>query len=352
MERERERHLRPRPRHGSTASIGRPPIRRSCDSATACPDSSSSSADESGCEGLYVTRCGTMFAHRGCGSKWPDGRGRTRSGRGRQGDLGAPAPHRERRGPRAGSGHHDHRGDPARRRGVPRCVVRVRVSKWSTESRLDLAQAATARTEANRANVADVRSSDGDGRRPTPGARRTLGNQRAVALAVRRFRPEYHVAFDASSLEPETNPNAPPGPTYMPEYRQPGAEQGEELDGRANGKFEAGPEAGANADDYVRMTVYLAIVLFLVAISGHFRVRGDHRAGGRRRGGARHRGGHARHVARTPVSADDLDLRRRARRRTGRRSPLADGRVRCSRRWRSRSCCRTSSGTFRCGYCR
>ena len=32
-------------------------------------------------------------------------------------------------------------------------------------------------------------------------------------------------------------------------------------------------QAGSNADGYVRTTVYLAAVLFLVGISGHFRVR-------------------------------------------------------------------------------
>ena len=32
-------------------------------------------------------------------------------------------------------------------------------------------------------------------------------------------------------------------------------------------------DAATNADDYVRITVYLATVLFLVGISGHFRLQ-------------------------------------------------------------------------------
>ena len=60
----------------------------------------------------------------------------------------------------------------------------------------------------------------------------------------------------------------------MPEYREPGAEEAVALDRRATRKVEEGQEAAANADDYVRTTVYLATVLFLVGISGHFRVRG------------------------------------------------------------------------------
>ena len=59
----------------------------------------------------------------------------------------------------------------------------------------------------------------------------------------------------------------------MPEYEQPGLEQAQELDARGDDRFAEGSEAGETADDYVRATVYLATVLFLVGISGHFRVR-------------------------------------------------------------------------------
>ena len=47
--------------------------------------------------------------------------------------------------------------------------------------------------------------------------------KQAMALAENRFRPGFHVAFDAwRATSPETNPNAPRGPIYMPQYRQPG----------------------------------------------------------------------------------------------------------------------------------
>ena len=96
-----------------------------------------------------------------------------------------------------------------------------------------------------------------------------------MALAVKRFRPEYRVAFDAwQRTNPATNPNAPPGPAYMPEYKQPDLVRANEFDAKADEEYAAGAESGTNADDYVRVTVYLAMVLFLVAISGHFRVRG------------------------------------------------------------------------------
>jgi hypothetical protein len=45
------------------------------------------------------------------------------------------------------------------------------------------------------------------------------------------------------------------------------------FDAKANAYYLLGEQAGGNADGYVRTTVYLATVLFLVGISGHFKVR-------------------------------------------------------------------------------
>ena len=95
-----------------------------------------------------------------------------------------------------------------------------------------------------------------------------------MALAERRFRPAFRVAFDAwRATKPETNPNAPRGPTYMPQYRQPGLARSKALDKQADASFAAGAEAGERSDDYVRATVFLASVLFLVGISTQFPIR-------------------------------------------------------------------------------
>jgi hypothetical protein len=89
-----------------------------------------------------------------------------------------------------------------------------------------------------------------------------------------RFRPVFLAAFDAwLKTHPFTNPDAPKGPTYMPEYRQPELARANRLDTIADTHYALGETAGGNSDGYVRTTVYLATVLFLVGISGHFRVR-------------------------------------------------------------------------------
>jgi hypothetical protein len=149
-------------------------------------------------------------------------------------------------------------------------------AKWSTESRVQLAEASTKRSEANRANLQamSLRNFDSSTFNAWFTAY-TVGNKQAMALAQRRFRPEFLVAFEAwRATSPETNPNAPKGPTYMPQYHQPGLEEANALDNEATKAFADGSEAGSTSDKYVRVTVFLASVLFLVAISTQFTVRG------------------------------------------------------------------------------
>lgn len=100
------------------------------------------------------------------------------------------------------------------------------------------------------------------------------GDEELAALYVRRFSPEFEVAFDAwVATDPAHNPDAPPGPSFMPEYVNPGTEKGKELNDEASATFDEGTEARENADRYVRQTVLLATVLFLVALAQRFKYR-------------------------------------------------------------------------------
>jgi hypothetical protein len=146
-------------------------------------------------------------------------------------------------------------------------------AKWSTESSVRLAGASAARTEANRValDAEDTKNFDST----TFNAWFTAyvaGNTTAETVAERRFRPAFKVAFDAwLATQPFTNSSAPPGPTYMPEYKQPELAQAAALDKKAGTQYALGVQAGANSDNYVRDTIYLATILFLIGISGHFR---------------------------------------------------------------------------------
>ena len=149
-------------------------------------------------------------------------------------------------------------------------------AKWSTESRVGLAEASTARTKASRANLdaIEVRNFDSSTFEAWFSAY-TAHNKQAMALAEHRFRPAFRVAFEAwRATKPETNPKAPRGPTYMPQYRQPQLGKGKALDTQADEAFASGASAGETSDKFVRTTVFLASVLFLVGISTRFPRRG------------------------------------------------------------------------------
>jgi uncharacterized membrane protein len=60
----------------------------------------------------------------------------------------------------------------------------------------------------------------------------------------------------------------------MPQYHNPQAELAEQLSEQAAAKEEEGTHARETAEKYVRATVLLALVLFLVAVSQRFMVRG------------------------------------------------------------------------------
>ena len=93
-------------------------------------------------------------------------------------------------------------------------------------------------------------------------------------LAVKRLRPGFKPAFAAwLALHPLKNPNAPPDPSYMKQYRIPQEAQGQALTAQADDYFTEGQSAAATADKYVRLTVFLAAVLFLVGIGSRFPVR-------------------------------------------------------------------------------
>ena len=77
----------------------------------------------------------------------------------------------------------------------------------------------------------------------------------------------------------------------MPQYHQPQKAKAAKLNAQATVDYAAGEKAGSNSDDYVRTTVYLAIVLFLAGIGSHFDYRSI-RYGLAGFGGALASGGH------------------------------------------------------------
>lgn len=98
------------------------------------------------------------------------------------------------------------------------------------------------------------------------------GEKKLADLFERRFLPEFRPAFDAwKATDPVNNPNAPAGPQLMGEYHSARMEQAAKMNEEATELFERGTRARQHSDGYVRVTVGLATVLLLMAISQRFK---------------------------------------------------------------------------------
>jgi hypothetical protein len=100
------------------------------------------------------------------------------------------------------------------------------------------------------------------------------GNKKLAAIFERRFLPEFVPAFEAwKQTDPLNNPSAPAGPQLMTAYHSSMTEKAAKLNEQASEAFEEGDQARKHSDDYVRVTVMLATVLLLTAISQRFKTQ-------------------------------------------------------------------------------
>ena len=149
-------------------------------------------------------------------------------------------------------------------------------ARWGTASRVDIARSSTLRNIATRDDLLAISLRNFDASTFNAWFTAfTLNSPQKEAIAIRRFRPEFRVAFDAwMATNPLHNPHAPPGPTFMPQYKLPAQAQANALDNEADAKFDQGTKDGVTGDNFVQITVFLAAVLFLVGIGSSFRLHG------------------------------------------------------------------------------
>jgi hypothetical protein len=100
------------------------------------------------------------------------------------------------------------------------------------------------------------------------------GKAQTAEFFERRFRGEYRPAFAAwMSTDPFNNPQALPGPIFMPDYHNAKHEQFLVLTNQAAEMADQGTKSGETGDQYVRITVLLATVLLITAIGQRFRFK-------------------------------------------------------------------------------
>jgi hypothetical protein len=98
------------------------------------------------------------------------------------------------------------------------------------------------------------------------------GQAKLAEIFERRILPDFRPAFEAwKKTDPIHNHDAPPGPQLMTNYRSSRADEASKLNQEATEMFAAGNEARERSDAYVRVTVILATVLLLIAVSQRFK---------------------------------------------------------------------------------
>jgi hypothetical protein len=102
-------------------------------------------------------------------------------------------------------------------------------------------------------------------------AAKTASRERLAAFYERRFRPEYMTAFRAwMRQDPFHNQSVAPGPIFMKEYKNANALAADRFETQASKYYAAALSSRDAGDNYVRVTVILATVLFLTAIAQRF----------------------------------------------------------------------------------
>jgi hypothetical protein len=148
-------------------------------------------------------------------------------------------------------------------------------AKWETHALISLGEASTTR---EKATVAQIRATQTRALDLISfhEAEKAYASKDPIAfrLAVGRLRPGYRPVFNTwLALRPLQNPKAPPDPSYLPQYSVPSAAAGRLYTAQADAQFAEGEHEAVTSDEYVRLTVLLATVLFLVGIGSRFPLR-------------------------------------------------------------------------------
>lgn len=96
-------------------------------------------------------------------------------------------------------------------------------------------------------------------------------DQNLTKFYFERFRPDFKPAVQAwLETNPLENPNAPPHPFVMTEYKKTFAEEAEKQTDVAESKLEEAQQANQNSDTYVLFTVVFASILLVAGITTKF----------------------------------------------------------------------------------
>lgn len=147
-------------------------------------------------------------------------------------------------------------------------------ASYGTDSRIAFAQSAQADTDGDEQvlQADDIKNFDESAFNAWLIAD-LLGSKEQASIARARFSPGLDTAFEAwLQMDPMTSAAAPPTPFDMAEYERPLLRSAEQLREEADRLTQEGISLGALSDQFIRLTVFLAGVLFLIGIGSTFSV--------------------------------------------------------------------------------
>ncbi len=141
--------------------------------------------------------------------------------------------------------------------------------QWTGEQAQGYSRATAARIEVNRVSAVANREAQVDVATFIAWVDARAQNESELTAFYRaRFRDEFEPAFAAwLATEPFENPDAPPTPFAMPEYRLKSSAEAERLERTAAARSELAKDANERADNYMLAVVLFASSLFFAGIS-------------------------------------------------------------------------------------
>lgn len=98
------------------------------------------------------------------------------------------------------------------------------------------------------------------------------GRKQVAEFFLARMRPELQKAIQAwMATHPLKNPNAPPTPFVMPQYRLQVDEEARELAAKSDATYMQARKANLNSDTYTLLVVLFTASLFLAGLVGGFK---------------------------------------------------------------------------------
>lgn len=147
-------------------------------------------------------------------------------------------------------------------------------AKYGTDSRIDFAAAGQLRTDADSLLISSLEVENINRQNFNSWwTAYLLEDQEGMEFAETLFRPGFLAPFEQWIAQGGPENKALDSPFALESYQRPLVAEGEKKLNEANNLQAEGVAKGVHADEYVRITVFLAGILFLVGISSTFTFR-------------------------------------------------------------------------------